>query len=134
MCYTADMAATRLDQAVMEGSPKWARWARQAEGPFVVFLLDFLYFSVELFANFCLGLFGTFWDSLGLFPLDHLPSLRFGSFAGFDCGPILIFHVMLGSRGYKICWYHPAWVVEDCKFSPKSLQNVSTSAVSCVFE
>lgn len=44
----------------MEGSPKWALWVRQAEGLFVVFLLDWLYFSVELFANFCLGLFGIF--------------------------------------------------------------------------
>ena len=62
MCYTADMAATRLDQAVMEASPKWALRVRQAEGPFVVFLLDWLYLSVELFANFCSGLLGIFWD------------------------------------------------------------------------
>ena len=45
--------------------PSWRghqNGVRQAEGPFVAYLLDFLYFSVELFANFCLGLSGIFGD------------------------------------------------------------------------
>ncbi len=85
-------------------------------GPMDLLWAFFWTFGVELSANFCLG----------LFPLDP----RLWIFHG----AIVVFRVMLGSCGYKIYWYHPAWVVEDCMFSPKSIQNVSTLTISWVLE